>query len=811
MRLDLPRMSIVCALTFVVLSFLVGLPNAIGAEPSDNAATSLTAFAAKGHPRLMLDAHQIEAWRLDTSAARQQIRQRLMKDVDGLKQTTIPARRTLGRGEGNRLAELAVMARLSGDAELLEVAKRYLLDIAKLEVWDPDTDLLHGHLLWGAAIAYDWLWSDLDDAQRTAVREKLAHEAQLQYEASTIKRGYWRHQYLQNHGHVNFCGLAFAAAALASEDDRASAWWTLADGFFRETFAWSNPDGVSIEGLSYGVYALEFCLRYAELVRQVEGVNYFATPWFANMPLFVLHSTLPVMNKNTWAMDFGDSPRNGNSHLATHSMAKIAAELRDPVAQGAGQMLQDLQGILGHDAWQTALWYDATVPAANRSQMPTFHHFADTGQVMMRTDWSQQATLVGLRCGPWQGHNAWRRAAVDLGAAHAHPDINSFQLFANGAWLLIDPGYTYMKRTSDHSTLLVDGHGQLGGDVTWFAAEDATAYDHYARIVRADTCEQYDYVMGDGTFAYHPGLGLKRFVRHWLLLKPAGTLVIVDDLAAEPTGYYKAWTRQMVQFEGMKIEDAKREFLVPATEDRKGRVFFAHDGPSGTYDIDVDYFDNAPGKGHYVLAVGDKVVADWLHDVQETDLHVRTVRKVRIEKGDTIELRGQPFGVPGKFIKMVVSNRSIPRDKPHRMELSLHADPAAKVQRVSPPDDSAGASHYVVDTGKACLDIQAMAAGLESRSETYDVVQGSSIKRTQRIVLQPKLSPGKNEDTAVLVTVLQPCQPQDKAALHAEAKSDPQDRSVTIRLTDPTTRWDARIRLEDGRLRVQRQSPPAED
>ncbi len=349
--------------------------------------------------------------------------------------------------------------------------------------------------------------------------------------------------------------------------------------------------------------------------------------------------------------------------------------------------------------------------------------------------------LVGLRCGPWLGQHAWGRSQWDLGAAHEHPDINSFQVFADGTWLLVDPGYTYRKRTSDHSTMLIDGVGQLGENVTWFATEDAARYDHYARISRTETNEHYDYVVGDGTGTYHPGLGLKRYVRHWLFLKPTKTLVIVDDLAAAPTGYYKAWTRERVQFAGMKVEDPRREFLVPDRPDRRGKVWFDHDGLCGTFDVDIDYFDNAPGKGHYVLAVAGKVVARWTHDVQETDLHVRTIPGVKIHQGDRVELRGEPFGVPGKFIKMVVSSRASLRAQPHQVQLLLHAPPAAKVTPVDVRgEDAVG---YTIDAGAAALDVWATAPGLETSCGEYQVVQGSRIKQTQRIVLSPQTAAGQ--------------------------------------------------------------------
>ena len=484
-------------------------------------------------------------------------------------------------------------------------------------------------------------------------------------------------------------------------------------------------------------------------------------------------------------------------------MAWIASQLHDPVAQGVGAMLRRLRGDLGNDGWQTVMWYDQKVPATDRSRMPTFHEFADTGQVMMRTDWSPDAMLVGLHCGPWLGHHAWRPGRLDLGAAHEHPDINSFQLFAEGSWLLIDPGYTYRKRTSDHSTMLIDEHGQLGENVTWFAAEDATTYDHYARITRTETNDQFDYVSGDASGTYHPGIGLKRYVRHWLFLKPTRTLVIVDDLAAEPTGLYKAWTREQVRFEGMKVESPKAEFLVPENPDRRGKVWFAYDGPCGTFDLDVDYFDNAPGQGHYAVAVAGKVVAEWTHDVQDTDLHIRTIKDVKIHEGDRVELRGEPFGKPGKFIKMVVSSRTSLRAHPHQVQLLLHAPEAAKVSPVDVRGEDVVS--YAVDTGKAVLDVWASGPGLESSAGEYTVIQGSAIKRTQRIVLAPQLQPVDGGQAAVVVTVLQPRKPDAKLLQRIEATSSASDRSVTVKIADPAGTWDAKLFLVDGRLRVVRQ------
>jgi len=750
----------------------------------------------------MLDASGIRKWRAKLRTTHAVMWQHVMKGAERLKRSEPPVTGRLSRGHGNRMAALAVVSVLSEDEGLKQTAIRYLVGLCRRSEWDPNRDLLHGHILWGVAIGYDWLWQDLTAEQRQLVRNCLAREAQRQFLASTEQRGWWRNQYLQNHGHVNLCGLAYAAAALYGEDERAEQWLSLADAFFSRTFEVSNPDGVSIEGLSYGAYALEFCLRYADLARQALGKDYYGCPWLKRFPLYIAHSTLPVMTRHEWAMTFGDSPRAANSHLPTHSMARIAAEYRDPIAQGACRMLQDLHGGLGRDPWQTVLWYDPSVPAVGREDLPTFHHFSDVGQVMMRTDWSSDAMLVGLKCGPWLGHNLWHRVGWDYGAAHEHPDVNSFQIYAYGAWLAVDPGYTLLKRTCNHNTLLIDGYGQLGEGKTWFSTLDALYYHHYAKILRAEQHGQYDYVAADGTGAYHPGLALRRFVRHFIFLKPLRVLILVDDIATETTGYYRIWARDDVQFEGMKIESPRSEFVVPARADRKGRVWFVFDGPAGTYDIDVGYFDNWPGSGRYTVVAGGNVVEQWVHEHLDTDLHLRSFRGVALRPGDKVELRGEPFGKPGKFIKFVVHDRRAPRNRPHEIALMLHTEPDAKIDGSS----EKGLPNYSVRNAQAVLDVWlASPEGVASSVRPHDVVRGRGVlKRTKCIEIRPELQRYGDEDWTVVVTVLHARKPDMPGLDLVRAKVDRSDRSAEVELGLARQRWRFKVSLEGASVRCAR-------
>ena len=124
--------------------------------------------------------------------------------------------------------------------DLLAVAKTQLLRLATDEQWSTNEDLrflVPAHHILGIALGYDWLYGALTPSERASVRERLGREADTQHRRITQERVWWRNQYFQNHSHSNTAALAFAAAALWGEDERAAAWLATAERFFEKTFS----------------------------------------------------------------------------------------------------------------------------------------------------------------------------------------------------------------------------------------------------------------------------------------------------------------------------------------------------------------------------------------------------------------------------------------------------------------------------------------------------------------------------------------------------------------------------------------------
>ena len=675
------------------------------------------------------------------------------------------------RYAGDLVPELAFAWLMTGRRDLLEVAKAQLLRLCADETWASDEGLVYlvpGHYILGIALGYDWLYEELTPAERAAVAGRLGREGEAQHRRITRERAWWRNQYFQNHSHSNTAALAFAAAALRDEDPRAPEWEKTARRFFDETFAVLPADGSSLEGYAYAGYGAEYLLLYALLARETLGVDYTDRPWARHFPEYLVHGLLPRRTAEEWAMTFGDAPRRGWTSTAQH-LFTLARLHRDGTAQWMARETTALRKTgLGSRGWMMLLAYDPTVVPAEPAALPTFARFPEIDQVMMRSSWSDpDATLVGFKCGPFMGRTLSKDAGFDFGTGHQDADSGSFQLFSHGEFLAIDPLYTGRERTEDHSTMLFKRHGQLGEQAA-FGSMEALRFGHFPEIVHAETTSEIDYVVGDVTRAYHPALGLRRFVRHLLFVKP-DVLVVADEMALREEGVvYDFAPEELLTSSG--LTHARNGYVVGT----RGEAFVEHAGDAGTYRIAAVYLDNVPGEGGYSFEVDGRTVHSWTSRNEDRDDHLIAVSEpVTLRRGSRVAFRGEHMPPGTRLTKLSVFSESV--KAPLEAQWLLHFDPRAEVETTS---DGLEASQ-----GAAVLELHRLLPGGSTltwgrHAVAKPEVEPFTFRQTTRVVVRPTFS--GNE--AFLLSLLRTRSRTDRP-LH-DVRAERRGDRIDIRFTE---------------------------
>lgn len=440
------------------------------------------------------------------------------------------------RGVGNTMPALAMAYVLTDQRQYLDAARAWALASCGYKTWGlgrlDGMDLATGHQLFGLAIVYDWCYRDLDEDARRQIRETLVKRASAMFEAAATGKAWWQQSYLQNHLWVNITGMAAAGFALLDEVDDAQCWVALPLEKFRKTVESLGPDGASHEGLGYWEYGVEYMLKFMDLARAYLDVDLYDRPWWRNTASYAQYLVLP---RNAWRrgnciVDIADCPR-GHWYGPDYLLRHLASRFRDGHAQWLADETEAAAVATGEATWLNLIWHDPSIHPKAPVDRPTLRHFQDMGIVSARTDWSGDESLVVFKCGAYIGHEAIGKFTYDPGGGHVHPDANHLVLFGQGEWLVRDDGY-HPKWTGQHNTLLVNGHGQLGEGGEWFRGREALVAKARPRVLRATSAPTLDEITGDATDAYPKELGLKRFVRHLLLLKP-DVLIVADDIVTD--------------------------------------------------------------------------------------------------------------------------------------------------------------------------------------------------------------------------------------------------------------------------------------
>ena len=450
---------------------------------------------------------------------------------------------------------------LSDDEAYLQTARRWIKVAIAYPHWGkermPDHDLDAAWLLFGLGLGYDWLKDALPPAERFALRDKLIAQAQKLYDFAVETEGrWWSSAYWQNHNWICYGGLATAAYALCEDAPEAGAWAARARDNFVQALSLMPEDGSNYEGPVYWRYAVIWFLIFADLLQQETGEDLHDSEFLRNTFFYRLYLSGPNLVDTA---NFGDCHDRRSAHTAA-----VYARLAGLYGIGEAQWLyhhfydtgewerEGAEGLVKPGLWAESglefLWYAPHVGVSPISDLPLSRAFPDLGLLAMRESWDGDALTMAFKCGAPNGIKAWhsghalngRHGWKTLNPGHDHPDANSFIVIKGDDYLAVDDGYAKVKRTRNHSTLLVDGRGQYAeGAYNAFRDLDES---WGARLEASLESDSVVYARGEAARAYARDLQLRQFTREVLFLE--GDAVVLHDTVAADLPHHYQWLLQ---------------------------------------------------------------------------------------------------------------------------------------------------------------------------------------------------------------------------------------------------------------------------
>lgn len=410
-------------------------------------------------------------------------------------------------------------------------------------------------------LLYDAVHADLDPAFRSKMAAKiLLHARRLYYlghkELSIMPYRYWTVDPQPNHRWYRDMGLAACLLAIADEKDLDTAY--LMQGLKEEMdfiMKWYPPDGDCHEGASYQNFGYTAIVTACMMMDRNLGTDYLRKSGLKNAWEQHMYYWLPGRRSDiSWGDDQNGAGGGYGHNDATFFVGPHLS--RDKQAQAmllmrlAKTAVPDKKGNPPILPWTLLAFYDPTVGQGDYKATVPHRLFPDVGAATMRDSWEDDAVVFSFKCGPVGGHllNEFRMTnLVDgkprgINIAHDDADANGFAL-AVGDGFAFHPGvYTTTPRgTAEHSTLTVDGVGQINEFPWWTPPLNTADFRQFANLTgwKADA-KGHVIIEGEAGSAYRgkpekvpelPAPFLKTYRRTAIWL-PKEYILILDDIVA---------------------------------------------------------------------------------------------------------------------------------------------------------------------------------------------------------------------------------------------------------------------------------------
>ena len=237
------------------------------------------------HPRLFLSEDQLDEMKIkiEGDAMLSGWYEEIKKDA--LEILTLPPSRhhlrdgirllSVSREVVRRMYTLAFLYRMEGEQKYLDRAWQELEAVAAFPDWNPSHFLDVGEMSHAFAIGYDWLYTELNEDQRSVIREAVIAMGLNPYlEGSESGEGKW----VKNITNWNFVcsgGVGVAALAIGTEEEEifGKVIFHVMDNlpYALESYA---PDGAWDEGAGYWSYGTRYLTTFMAALQSATGQLY---------------------------------------------------------------------------------------------------------------------------------------------------------------------------------------------------------------------------------------------------------------------------------------------------------------------------------------------------------------------------------------------------------------------------------------------------------------------------------------------------------------------------------------------------------
>jgi len=401
------------------------------------------------------------------------------------------------------------------------------------------------------ALVYDWCHALLSDDEKKQFAKYLV----AQFDA--MAKTYYGLSY---HNYNMAAAQAFAMAGYALHGDEPRSADMIRNGV-RERFeadilggfAKGNAGGAWAEGEGYSYTTVPDLIFLAEAARTCEGVDHFKSrrgrEFFYNRLAYMMLAVYPGVYPPAKMVFFirGDGARGGNTLDARQQLGALKYAYAGTKLASYAEGFMSKQGY-SSSPYRDGLWMDVLWAAPGAPKLPVggsrlSHHARGQGVVLMKSDWTDDATLVSFICG-------------DHYSYHQHADSGAFTIVRHGAELAVDSGEyqgsgssshekNYHSRTIAHNSIVLAGYEKKVVNARGIGPADdggqptpkAERFYETGDIIAYDPQRAYTYVAGDLTKSFSGRLSGWR--RHLLFIRPQ-TVVVFDVVSSSPQ-HYPRW------------------------------------------------------------------------------------------------------------------------------------------------------------------------------------------------------------------------------------------------------------------------------